>query len=111
MPLLEHLEELRSRIIVSLWSVLALSVVGYFYSDPILEFLIRPAGKLYFMGVAEAFGVKIKISLFFGLFASIPVLFYQAWRFVSPGLRANEVLWVLPVALSMSVLLDRKSVV
>lgn len=103
MPLLDHLEELRTRLIVSLCAVLALSVVGYLLSDAILAFMTRPVGKVYFMGVAEAFTVKLKIALFFGLFTASPLIFYQAWRFVSPGLTSREVMWVLPVALAMTV--------
>jgi sec-independent protein translocase protein TatC len=103
MSLLDHLEELRSRLILCLGVILALSVVGYYFSDGLLAFLTRPVGKVYFMGVAEAFAVKIKISLFFGVFAGSPVVFYQAWRFVMPGLSSREVLWVLPVALAMFV--------
>jgi sec-independent protein translocase protein TatC len=102
MPFLDHLEELRSRLLVSLAVVLVLSVVGYFLSDPVIAFVTRPVGKVYFMGVAEAFAVKIKVALFFGLFAGSPVVFFQAWRFVAPGLTAKEVKWVLPVALALS---------
>ena len=103
MPFLDHLEELRSRLIVSLAAVLVLSVVGYLLSDPVIAFVTRPVGKVYFMGVAEAFAVKIKVALFFGLFAGSPVVFFQAWRFVAPGLTAKEVRWVLPVALALTV--------
>jgi sec-independent protein translocase protein TatC len=103
MPLLDHLEELRSRLIVSLCAVLALSVVGYLLSDRIIAFVTRPVEKVYFMGVAEAFAVKIKVALFFGLFTASPVVFYQAWKFVGPGLTSREVRWVLPVALAMTV--------
>jgi len=102
MPLLDHLEELRSRLIVCLGAVLVLSIVGYLLSDDILTFMTRPVGKVYFMGVTEAFTVKLKIALFFGLFTASPLIFYQAWRFVSPGLTSKEVMWVLPVALAMS---------
>jgi len=103
MPFLDHLEELRSRLIVSLAAVLVLSVVGYLLSDPVIAFVTRPVGKVYFMGVAEAFAVKIKVALFFGLFTGSPVVFFQAWRFVAPGLTAKEVRWVLPVALALTI--------
>jgi len=102
MPLLDHLEELRSRLLVSLGTVLLLSIGGYFVSDRVLDFLIRPVGKVYFTGVAEAFAVKLKIALFFGLFAASPVVFYQAWRFIAPGLSAREVRWVLPVVMALT---------
>lgn len=103
LPLLDHLEELRSRLLVSISAVLVLSIGGYFLSDRILEFLIQPVGKVYFTGVAEAFAVKIKMALFFGLFAASPVVFYQAWKFIVPGLTAREARWVVPVAAALSV--------
>lgn len=102
MPLLEHLEELRSRLLKSLAAVLALAVVGYFVADPILAYLIRPVGKVYFSGVAEAFTVKIKVALFFGLFAASPVVLYQVWKFVAPGLTARELRWVLPITAALT---------
>jgi sec-independent protein translocase protein TatC len=103
MPFLEHLEELRRRLIISIASVLIISIGGYFISDAMIEFLTRPIDKVYFMGVTEAFAVKIKVSLFFGLFASLPVIFYQGWRFVLPGLTRKEVVMVLPMTVAMTV--------
>ena len=103
MPFLEHLEELRRRLIISIASVLVISIGGYFISDFIIEFLTKPIDKVYFMGVTEAFAVKIKVSLFFGLFASLPVIFYQAWRFVLPGLTRKEMVMVLPMTAAMTV--------
>jgi len=103
MPFLEHLEELRRRLIISIASVLVISIGGYFISDFIIEFLTRPIDKVYFMGVTEAFAVKIKVSLFFGLFASLPIIFYQAWRFVLPGLTRKEMVMVLPMTAAMTV--------
>lgn len=102
MPLLDHLEELRSRLLFSLAAVLLAAVAGYFLSGRILDYLIRPVEKVYFMGVTEAFTVKIKVALFFGLFAGAPVVFYQAWKFVVPGLTRQEARWVLPAALFFS---------
>jgi sec-independent protein translocase protein TatC len=102
MPFLEHLEELRRRLIISIGSILILSIAGYFVSDYVLNFITRPVDEVYFMGVAEAFGVKIKISLFIGLFLSVPIIFYQLWQFVAPGLYQKEIALILPVVLAMS---------
>lgn len=102
MPLLEHLEELRTRILFCLAAILVASVFGYFLSDRILAYLIRPVEKVYFTGVAEAFAVKVKVALFFGLFAASPVVLFQAWKFVVPGLTARELRWVLPVTLALT---------
>lgn len=101
MPLLEHLEELRHRLIVSLSSILLLSIGGYFVSDAALVFITRSMDQVYFMSVTEAFAVKIKISLLLGLFVSLPVIFYQLYQFVVPGLYARESAMVIPVVASM----------
>ena len=102
MPFLEHLAELRRRLIISLTAVLLLAIAGYYWSDTIVAFLTRPIDSVYFMGVTEAFAVKIKVSLFFGLFAALPVIFYQLWRFVLPGLTPAESVWILPVVVAMT---------
>ncbi len=97
MGFIEHLEELRKRLIRCVTSILLLSIVGYFFAQPMIDSLIKPVGEVYFMSPTEAFGVRIKISLFAGLIASIPVLLYQAWKFVVPGLYSHEVKLVVPV--------------
>jgi len=97
MPFLDHLEELRRRIIFSLSAVLILSIAGYFVSDHVLRFLTRPIDEVYFMAVTEAFAVRIKIALLLGLFSGLPVIFYQVWKFVAPGLYPRESAMVFPV--------------
>ena len=97
MSFLEHLEELRWRLVKSVGAVLALSIVGYFFSDRILDLVTRPIDVVYFTGPTEAFAVRIKISLFAGLVAALPVIFYQVWRFVVPGLHAREIRVAVPV--------------
>jgi len=93
----EHLEELRWRLIKSVAAVLVMSIGAYIFSDWMLEVLTRPIDKIYFIGIGEAFSVRIKLSLFTGLILALPVLFYQAWKFVVPGLYASEVKMVIPV--------------
>lgn len=102
MPFLDHLEELRRRLITCFASILILSIAGYFVSDYILNFITRPVDEVYFMGVTEAFAVKIKISLFFGLFLSVPVIFWQMWQFIAPGLYQKEVMILVPVVAAMT---------
>jgi sec-independent protein translocase protein TatC len=102
MPFLDHLEELRLRLIKCLVSVLVLSIAGYLVSDTIIEFITRPVEAVYFMGITEAFAVKIKVAVLVGLFASLPIIFFQIWRFVAPGLYAREIKTVLPVVFAMT---------
>ncbi|OGR82932.1 MAG: twin arginine-targeting protein translocase TatC [Elusimicrobia bacterium RIFCSPLOWO2_01_FULL_54_10] len=100
-PFFEHLEELRARLIRCFVALLAGTVVAYQFLDPILAFLIRPAGRLIFISPTEAFFVRLKIAVAAGLVLAAPVLIYQAWRFVSVALTPGEkapLLWVLPIS-------------
>ncbi len=90
MTFVEHLEELRSRLIVCLAAVLVASVACWFFSKEILDLITRDVPKVYFSSVTEAFGVRIKISMWGGLIAGVPIILYQAWQFVVPGLLEKE---------------------
>lgn len=97
MPLSEHLEELRARLI---WMVLAVGVgfgVAYNWADLLFVVITEPlralgAENASFIGtgVAEAFFTKLKVSFVAGIFLASPVLLYQTWRFIAPGLYAHE---------------------
>jgi len=87
---IEHLEELRRRIIFSLAVILVFSVVSYCKIDTVLAFVIKPVGKLVFIKPAEAFFSRIKFSFWIGVFLSFPVILFQIWRFVSPALLSRE---------------------
>lgn len=105
MPVMEHLEELRRVIIVSLVATTILAVGTYFFSDRILAFLLDPVTKLghqvIFTGVTEAFFVKIKVSFFAGFLAALPVILWQIWSFILPALRKKErVYFTLSVVIS-----------
>lgn len=102
MSFLDHLEELRHRLIKSIAAVLVFSIVIYFFSEQILNYLTIPVGTTYFTSPTEAFSIRIKLSLILGLIVSIPVILYQAWQFVVPGLTQGEVKYVVPVVLLSS---------
>jgi sec-independent protein translocase protein TatC len=101
MSLLEHLEELRRRLIVIIVAVVVGSVIGFVISGPVLDFLRAPLPKdyetLYFTTVGGAFGVRLKIGLFVGVALAMPVILFEVWRFVTPGLTTRErrVVWPL----------------
>lgn len=99
MSFLDHLEELRFRLIKALASILILSIGAYFISDQIIEILTRPIDEVFFMAPTEAFAVRIKISLFAGLILALPVVLYQIWQFVVPGLYSHEARLVIPMVL------------
>lgn len=112
MTFLEHLEELRRRI---LWSLVALAlgtIVGFYVTTryEVLGFLTRPIrplleqGRLAYLHPTEPFMVTLKVSVFLGIVLAMPVLFWHFWRFVAPGLLEREKRIFFP-ALTASVLL------
>ncbi len=101
MSLLEHLEELRSRIIVVAVAILLAGIAGFFLADPLIELLRRPlpggGAELIQLTIGEAFGVRIQLALMSGVALAMPVILYQLWAFVTPGLTKSErrVVWPL----------------
>ncbi|MFO1240853.1 MAG: twin-arginine translocase subunit TatC [Sphingomonadaceae bacterium] len=108
-PLLDHLIELRRRL---LWSVAALGVafLGCLYvARPIFAFLVQPLlkagqGKIIYTDIFEAFFVEIKVALFAALMIASPVIAIQLWRFIAPGLYAQEKRAFLPFLLMTPIL-------
>ncbi len=90
MSILRHLEELRIRIIRSLIAIAVGSAVSYFYIEDIMHYLTLPTGRLYYLQPAEAFFTYIKIAIFAGFLLALPVVFYQAWKFILPALTVRE---------------------
>jgi len=87
---IDHLEELRRRLIICL-VVVVLSALGSFYFvEDILGFIIRPVGELVFIAPHEAFLSYIKIALVTGGVLSAPVILFQFWRFLAAGLKYKE---------------------
>jgi sec-independent protein translocase protein TatC len=108
-PLMEHLIELRRRLI---WCFVALGVafgICLNYAEPIFGFLVQPLlkagqGKLIYTDIFEAFFVNLKVAFFAALMLAFPVISTQLWRFVAPGLYANEKRAFLPFLLLTPVL-------
>ncbi|SYZ73613.1 Sec-independent protein translocase protein TatC [Candidatus Zixiibacteriota bacterium] len=106
MPFLEHLEELRRRLIKSILAVAVTTIIAFYFSEHIFKFAIRPLGgvKLHFTEVTGSFMAYLKISIYTGIVAALPIVFYQIWKFVAPGLYPKEKRMVSPLVL-ISVLL------
>ncbi|MCB2067951.1 MAG: twin-arginine translocase subunit TatC [Erythrobacter sp.] len=111
-PLLDHLIELRGRLVKAI-GALAIAFIGCFYfADEIFGFLVQPLthafpegeGRLVYTRLYEAFFVEIKVALFAAFFISFPVIANQLWAFVAPGLYAREKKAFLPFLLATPVL-------
>ena len=97
MSLLEHLEELRVRIVRSLIAVTVAFGFCWFFVERIAEFLAQPiydalpeGTRLTFLGVTDPFIIYVKVAALTALFIASPAVLYQAWRFVAPGLYQKE---------------------
>lgn len=103
LPILEHLRELRLRLIRALIAVTIGFIAAYFVSDQLFALLTWPIREvahnrllLIGTGVGEAFFTKIKVSLIAGLFVASPAVFYEVWKFIAPGLYESERRLALP---------------
>lgn len=106
MSLFDHLRELRSRLFKAALGIVAGMIAGWFLSAPVLTLLRDPycnyiqksvddPGKCHFiaLGVADPFGLKLKVALMVGLIVAAPVWLYQLWAFIAPGLHRHERRW------------------
>jgi sec-independent protein translocase protein TatC len=110
MSFLDHLEELRWRVIKSVLAVVIFAIPCWIYWRQIFDVLlvfpissINPKPHLIFTAPHEAVMLSLKIAVFGGIFGAIPVIFYQLWRFVSPGLYKRERSIALPVVIVSTV--------
>ena len=107
MPVWQHLDELRQRLLWSLAAVVAGVCVTYFFLEkliwilekPLLDILPAHRQYLYFTGLTDKFVVYFQVCILAGCFLVSPFLFYQLWRFVAPGLREKERKFVVPFVL------------
>ncbi|HEY5619014.1 MAG TPA: twin-arginine translocase subunit TatC [Vicinamibacterales bacterium] len=103
MSFLDHLDELRRRIIYAVISVGVGFVIAFFFIDQIFDFIMRPlqqvlppGATLIYTDPTEAFILYIKIALIAGLVLASPAVMTQVWLFVAPGLYAHEKKWAIP---------------
>lgn len=108
LPFTAHLEELRSRLIRCFLAVILAFAGCYSFSGSLFEFIFAPlvkvlaeqGGTLAMHRVQEAFLTHLKISLLAAVFAASPVILYQAWKFVAPGLYSHEKRYVWPFVIT-----------
>lgn len=103
MPLLDHLIELRKRLLYSVLALFAAFIICFYFAQELFDFLVGPLAeilleresalgvrRLIFTDLTEVFFTHIKIAFFFGAFASCPIFLIQFWLFVAPGLYKRE---------------------
>lgn len=102
MSFLEHLEELRVRLIRSLLSLLVGFALCWGFREPIFHLLTEPLRAAYpgikfiYTGPSEALMLYMKMAFFAGIFVAAPFILYQIWAFIAPGLYAHEKAWAVP---------------
>src|SRR5579872_5238986 len=99
MNLWDHLGELRRRLLICIYVLLAGLVAGVFAVQPITRWLAEPVGRLVFIHPTEAFTAQIKIAVAVSFLMGLPIFLYQIWGFVASGLRPPEkryFLWIIP---------------
>lgn len=107
MSLMEHLGELRKRLVISAIAVAVGAVIAYSAYGPILNFFLHPlcsvngtnGCRLYVTGPADGFALRVKVSGYAGLFIASPVVLSQLWKFIAPGLHKNEKRYAIPFVL------------
>jgi sec-independent protein translocase protein TatC len=121
MSLIEHLRELRHRLLICIWALLAGSVAGFFLYSPAMRIIKSPycdflrehpdktpfkgqGCSLIFLGAIDGFLITVKVIVFLALVVALPVILYQLWAFIVPGLTSRERRWAIPFVI-VSVLL------
>lgn len=106
MSFVEHLEELRLRLIISLAVVAVGATVCFFFAFSILDILKGPAGdiELVYLSPLEPFMAKFKIAIWAGLFFAMPIVLYETIAFLAPALKSTEKKYVYPAMIGMVVL-------
>lgn len=106
-----HLIELRKRLVISVFAIFVCFLVCFGFWEVILEFMTNPlknalpdGSNIIFTNIIEPFFTAMKVAFFAGLIISMPIIFWQFWLFVAPGLYDNEKQYVIPFVISASVM-------
>jgi sec-independent protein translocase protein TatC len=110
MSFLEHLDELRKRLVYIVYSLIAGCIVAYIFIGRIFDFVMKPmqqmlphdapgAGKLIYTAGSEPFMLYVKIGFLVGIFIASPLILWQIWKFIAPGLYSHEKRFAIPFVL------------
>ncbi len=110
-PFLSHLEELRKRLVVCAIGVGAGFVIAYIFAERLFQLLVAPlkavmpeGDQLIFTNLPEMFFAYIKVAFIAGIMAASPLIFYQLWMFIAPGLYRKEKKMAIPFVISSTIL-------
>ena len=110
-PFLSHLEELRKRLVICAIGVGAGFVIAYIFSERLFQLLVAPlkavmpeGDQLIFTNLPEMFFAYIKVAFIAGIMAAAPLIFYQLWMFIAPGLYQKEKKMAIPFVVSSTIL-------
>ncbi len=113
MTLIEHITELRKRLLWSFLYIIMIFVVCFYFADQLFAFLAKPLVDLMdlekgqgfiYTALQEAFFTELKIAFFFSLFFAFPLIAIQIWKFIAPGLYRNEKRAFLPFLVATPIL-------
>lgn len=106
MPFLDHVEELRWRLLKSLGGIAVVALAAFAFADYLFAAITMPLGdiKLHFTEITGSFYAYLKISFYVGIIGAAPIVFYQLWRFIAPGLFAKEKKVIIPMVAASTVL-------
>ena len=110
LPFTSHLEELRRRLIYAVVAIVLAAIIAFLFAKELFYFLAQPLVKILpanqpmiFTALTEAFFTYFKVALLAGFFLASPVVFYQLWKFIAPGLYEHEKKFVIPFVISATV--------
>ena len=118
MTLFEHLAELRNRLLIAILGIAVGTLVVWFFYDPVIKFMLHPyhafvtshpgkdvsKGQLITTGPLEGFTTRLKVCVYGGIALGSPVIFWELWRFITPGLYRNEKRYIFPFVTAAVVL-------
>jgi sec-independent protein translocase protein TatC len=112
MPVMDHLAELRNRILISALAVTIAAIVMFFFSNQVIHFLVSyykdathgQRNALVVLGPVDGFITRLKVATYGGIVLALPVWLYELWRFITPGLNPKERRYAVPFVLASLVL-------
>jgi sec-independent protein translocase protein TatC len=112
MPVMDHLAELRNRVLISALAVTICAVVMFFFSNQVITFLVTyykdathgQKKALIFTGPVDGFITRLKVATYGGIVLALPIWLYEMWRFITPGLNPKERRYAIPFVLSSIIL-------